>query len=155
MLAGAVRRLRAKRQRVVLTNGCFDVLHVGHVSLLERAKRLGQVLIVAINSDRSVRAIKGPTRPIVCEQDRARVLAALGCVDYVTIFDEPTPLAVIAALLPDVLVKGADWSAGDIVGGELVRKAGGRVARIPLVRDRSTTTIIDRIARSAASRGGL
>ncbi len=145
-LARAVRRAQARGKTVVFTNGCFDLLHAGHVTLLERAKRLGDLLVVAINSDRSVRALgKGPNRPITPQRDRARVLAALGCVDYVTIFDEPTPQHAIERLQPDVLVKGADWGPGAIVGSHAVLRHGGRVVRLPLLKGYSTTRIIKRI----------
>jgi len=145
-LARAVRRAQARGKTVVFTNGCFDLLHAGHVTLLERAKRLGDLLVVAINSDRSVRALgKGPNRPITPQRDRARVLAALGCVDYVTIFDEPTPQHAIERLQPDVLVKGADWGPGVIVGSHAVLRRGGRVVRLPLLKGYSTTRIIKRI----------
>ncbi len=130
---------------MVFTNGCYDLVHAGHVQLLERAKSLGDLLIVAINSDRSVREFKGPQRPIVAQRDRARVLAALGAVDYVTIFDQPTPQRLIERLGPDVLVKGADWSSGHIVGKDTVKRRGGRVVRIPLRRGHSTTHLIERI----------
>ena len=150
-LAAAIRLLKEQGSEVVFANGCFDLLHVGHVTLLERAKRLGDILVVGINSDRSVRALKGPSRPLVPEQDRARLLAALACVDYVTIFDQPTPYHVIAALKPDVLVKGADWPTAGIVGRELVRRTGGRVVRIPLVSGYSTTRLISRIKQLTAS----
>ena len=129
----------------MFTNGCFDLLHAGHVRLLERARSLGDVLVVGLNSDRSVRALKGRGRPVVGQQDRALVLAALASVDYVTIFDEPTPYELIARLTPDVLVKGGDWSAGAIVGRDLVERRGGRVVRLPLVPGRSTTGLLQRL----------
>jgi len=144
-LSRAVRRARARGAKVVFTNGCFDLLHAGHVTLLERAKRHGDLLVVGLNSDRSVRALKGRGRPLVPQRDRARLLAALASVDYVIIFDQPTPSRVIARLLPDVLIKGADWAAGAIVGAEAVRRAGGRVVRLPLVKGRSTSQLIARI----------
>ncbi len=131
----------------MFTNGCFDLLHVGHVTLLERARRLGDILIVAINSDRSVRIVKGRTRPLVSQSARARVLAALACVDYVTVFDEPTPFRLIAVLKPDVLVKGADWGLRKMVGRELVERWGGRVVQIPLVSGYSTSQLVERILR--------
>lgn len=146
-LARLIAQLKRHGRRIVFTNGCFDLLHVGHVTLLERAKRLGDILVVGINSDRSLRRLKGPRRPIVPAQERARVLAALSSVDVVTIFDEPTPYRLIALLKPDVLVKGADWVTGRIVGEDLVRRQGGRVARIPLVGGCSTTRLIRRIQR--------
>jgi len=144
-LAQAVRRLKRQGKRVVFTNGCFDLLHVGHVTLLERAKRLGDILIVALNSDRSVNALKGRGRPLTRQQDRAKLLAALACVDYVTIFDEPTPYQLIATLQPDILVKGADWKSAEVVGRDLVKRHGGRVVRIPLVNGYSTTRLLSRI----------
>ena len=146
-LARILRSASARGQRVVFTNGCFDLLHAGHVKVLERARRLGDVLIVGINSDRSVRGLKGPSRPIVPQADRALLLAALACVDYVTIFNEPTPLRLIARLKPRVLVKGTDWGAADIVGGQLIRRHGGRVVRIPLLAGYSTSELIARIRK--------
>ena len=146
-LRSAVRRAKARGKRVVFTNGCFDLLHAGHVTLLERAKRYGDLLVVGLNSDRSVRALKGRGRPILPARDRARLLAALASVDYVVIFDEPTPQRVITRLVPDVLVKGADWAAGAIVGTEAVRAAGGRVVRFPLVKGYSTSKMLARIRR--------
>lgn len=151
-LGALVRRLRSARargRRVVFTNGCFDLVHAGHVQLLERAKAAGHVLVVAINSDRSVRALKGRGRPIMSQRDRARLLAALACVDYVTTFDELTPLRAIERLQPDVLIKGADWGARRIIGREIVERRGGRIVRIPLRKGYSTTALIRRI-RSCA-----
>jgi D-beta-D-heptose 7-phosphate kinase/D-beta-D-heptose 1-phosphate adenosyltransferase len=144
-LRRAARRARARGARIVFTNGCFDLLHAGHVKLLERARRHGDLLVVGLNSDRSVRALKGRGRPIVPQRDRARLLAALASVDYVVIFHELTPQRVVTRLLPDVLIKGADWTAGEIVGREAVRAAGGRVIRLPLVKGYSTSRIIARI----------
>jgi D-beta-D-heptose 7-phosphate kinase/D-beta-D-heptose 1-phosphate adenosyltransferase len=144
-LARATRQLKQQGLRIVFTNGCFDLLHPGHVTLLKQAKCLGDVLIVGVNSDRSVRAVKGVGRPIVRQQDRATLLAALASVDYVTVFDEPTPSQLIAELKPDVLVKGTDWRLKDVVGRELVRQHGGRVVRIPLVDGYSTTQLLSRI----------
>ena len=149
-LVAAVRRWRRQGKRIVLTNGCFDLLHRGHVTLLAQAKRLGDVLIVAINSDRSVRALKGNSRPLVPQRDRATLLAALSSVDVVTIFDQSTPQHLIALLKPDVLVKGADWRPGGIVGEDLVRRRGGRVVRIPLVSGYSTTNVLKRLASQMA-----
>jgi D-beta-D-heptose 7-phosphate kinase/D-beta-D-heptose 1-phosphate adenosyltransferase len=149
-LASIVRQAQARGRRAVFTNGCFDLLHTGHVTLLEQARRRGDLLIVAINSDRSVRAQrKGPGRPVVPQADRARVLAGLESVDYVTIFDEPTPLKVITRIKPRVLIKGADWGPGNIVGREVVERHGGRVVRLPLVKGRSTTDLIRRIQKAA------
>ncbi len=144
---------REKRdgRRVVFTNGCFDLLHPGHVRCLAEARSLGDVLVVAINSDRSVRGNKGPERPLVAEQDRAEVLAALASVDYVTIFDEPTPRELIARVLPDLLVKGADWAPDQVAGREEVEAAGGRVVSIPLASGYSTTSLVQRIRNSGTA----
>jgi D-glycero-beta-D-manno-heptose 1-phosphate adenylyltransferase len=140
-----VGRLRAAGKRVVFTNGVFDLLHPGHVRYLQHARSLGDALVVGVNSDRSVRAIKGPDRPIAPENERAEVLAALACVDAVVVFDEDTPRDLIGALQPDVLVKGADWAADAIVGRDIVEARGGRVARVEVVPGYSTTGIIGKI----------
>lgn len=132
-------------KRIVFTNGCFDLLHAGHLSLLSQAAKLGDVLVLAINSDASVRRLKGPERPLVPEQDRAAVLAALGFVDAVTIFDEDTPLEVLQSVRPQVLVKGGDYKLSDVVGREFVEAAGGRVALVPLTPEKSTTALVERI----------
>ncbi len=139
------RQWKQAGKRVVFTNGCFDLLHAAHVRLLEQARALGEALVVGINSDRSVRELKGENRPLVPEAERAKVLAALAVVDAVTIFDEATPRELIAALLPDVLVKGGDWGA-NIVGKEEVTAAGGRVVSLPYERGYSTSELIERIA---------
>jgi len=138
---------RAAGRRMVLTNGCFDLLHGGHVALLEAARGEGDVLVVAINSDASVRRLKGSGRPLVPEAERAEALQALEAVDRVVAYDEDTPLALVKALAPDVLVKGADWAADAIVGRAEVEAAGGRVVRVALVPGRSTTTLVERIRR--------
>lgn len=138
-------QLRASKRTVVFTNGCFDLMHPGHVRYLQQARSLGDTLIVALNSDASVRQLKGPARPILNEHERAEVMAALGCVDYVTIFDEPTPREIIATLLPDILVKGGDWGVEQIIGREEVEAAGGRVMSLPFVEGVSTSEIIERI----------
>jgi rfaE bifunctional protein nucleotidyltransferase chain/domain len=140
-----VRGRKRNGERVVFTNGCFDLLHPGHVRLLEQARALGSFLIVAINSDASVRGMKGPGRPVLPEQERAEILAALAAVDYVTVFDEPTPRELIARVLPDVLVKGSDWGADEVVGREEVEAAGGRVVSIALEPGYSTTRLIERV----------
>lgn len=140
-------RLRQAGRRVVFTNGCFDLIHPGHVNYLQQARRLGDALIVALNSDRSVRELKGAKRPILTQNERAEVIAALGCVDYVTIFDEPTPRDIIAALLPDILVKGGDWGVDRIVGREEVEGAGGQVLSLPFIEGCSTSDVIERIVR--------
>jgi D-beta-D-heptose 7-phosphate kinase/D-beta-D-heptose 1-phosphate adenosyltransferase len=143
--AALASRVRASGGTVVLTNGVFDLLHPGHVRYLQDARALGDALIVAINSDRSVRAIKGAGRPINPQDERAEVLLALGCVDAVVIFDEHTPQEVITAIQPDVLVKGADWGADEIVGRDLVQARGGRVVRIDLAPGHSTSDLISRV----------
>ena len=140
-----VAQWRAAGERIVFTNGCFDLLHVGHVTYLERARRHGQRLVVGLNSDRSVRALKGPRRPLIGEQDRARVLAALAAVDGVVLFDEATPIELIRALRPDVLAKGADYREEDVVGAAEVKGWGGQVVLVPLVADQSTTGIVARL----------
>lgn len=143
-----VSRARAAGETVVFTNGVFDLLHPGHIRYLRDAKALGDVLIVGLNSDRSARALgKAPGRPINPEQERAEVLAALAPVDAVVMFDEDTPHAIVSALQPDVLVKGADWGETEIVGRDVVEARGGRVVRIPLAAGYSTTAMVDRIRR--------
>ena len=139
------RAVQARDLAVVFTNGVFDLLHAGHVQYLQAARALGGALIVGVNSDRSVRAIKGPDRPVTTETERAEVLLALGCVDAAVIFDEDTPHAIISALQPDILVKGADWGPTAIIGRDVVEARGGRVVRIPLVEGRSTTNLIGRV----------
>ena len=142
-----VRFGREKRNgtRVVFTNGCFDLLHPGHIQSLEAARALGDVLIVGINSDESVRTLKGPSRPVIPAEERAEIMASLECVDAVLIFDELTPQKVIAALLPDVLVKGGDWPDKQIVGREEVEAAGGKVVLVDVVPGYSTTDILRKI----------
>ena len=140
---------REKRngRRVVFTNGCFDLLHPGHIETLEKARNLGDALVVGVNSDRSVREMKGAGRPIVPERERAEVLAALECVDAVLIFDEPTPQEIVAALRPDVLVKGGDWASDQIIGREEVEAAGGRVVSVPVVAGYSTSAMVEKIRK--------
>jgi rfaE bifunctional protein nucleotidyltransferase chain/domain len=142
-----VRDLRARGKTIVFTNGVFDLLHPGHVRYLQQARALGDALIVGVNSDRSVRAIKGPARPITAEDERAELIAAMACVDAAVVFDEDTPWQLIAALQPDVLVKGADWAEDAIVGRDIVEARGGRVVRVPIEGGYATTNIIDRIRR--------
>ena len=137
-------RLKAAGKRLVFTNGCFDILHLGHATYLAWARAQGDALVVAINTDASVRRNKGPKRPIVGQDDRAALLLALRCVDYVILFDEDTPERVISAIVPDVLVKGRDW-AGNVVGSDIVEAAGGEVRLADLVAGRSTTGIIERV----------
>ena len=151
-LAAIRKRLKKARKKVVFTNGCFDILHRGHVEYLSNAKSLGDVLIVGVNNDASVKRIKGDGRPIVEEEDRAHVVAALASVDYVCLFGEDTPYEIIRALVPDVLVKGADWPLEKVVGKDVVEKAGGKVKTIKFLSDRSTTRIIEKISKSAAVR---
>ena len=141
----------AKRnaRRVVFTNGCFDLLHPGHIRGFEQASALGDLLIVAVNSDSSVRFLKGADRPVLPQQERAEILAALAAVDYVVIFDELTPRELISRVVPDVLVKGGDWGSGEIEGREEVEAAGGRVVSIPLEPGYSTTAMIERIRNTA------
>lgn len=138
--------LRADGHRLVFSNGVFDLLHPGHVRYLQSARRLGDALIVAVNDDASARALaKGPDRPLIPANERAELLAALECVDAVVVFGEATPQDIIAMLQPDVLVKGADWADGSIVGADVVRARGGEVVRIPLTEGYSTTAIVQRI----------
>jgi D-beta-D-heptose 7-phosphate kinase/D-beta-D-heptose 1-phosphate adenosyltransferase len=139
--------LRATGKTVVFTNGCFDILHTGHTRYLDRARALGDILVVAVNSDRSVRTIKGEKRPINPEADRAETLAALEAVDFVTIFDEPDPYLVIKELQPDVLVKGGDWPIEQIIGRDIVAGRGGRVVNVPYLEGASTTGIIEKIIK--------
>ncbi|MGH7428682.1 MAG: D-glycero-beta-D-manno-heptose 1-phosphate adenylyltransferase, partial [Candidatus Methylomirabilaceae bacterium] len=153
-LVEIVRRRRADGHRVVFTNGCFDLLHRGHTRLLQRARELGDLLIVGLNSDASVRRVKGPSRPVLSEDERAEVLSALTAVDYVVIFEEADPGLTISALQPDVLVKGADWPREEIVGRETVEERGGRVVTVPLVEGSSTTGLIQRILAGADESNG-
>ena len=134
-----------KGKKVVFTNGCFDILHAGHVTYLEKAKKLGDILVVGVNSDASVKRIKGPKRPVNPEGDRLKVIAGLEAVDYVTLFHEDTPLDLIQEIRPNVLVKGADWKKEKIVGGKEVESWGGKVKQVPLVPGRSTTRIIKKM----------
>ena len=144
-LRGKIKNLNSLK-KIVFTNGCFDILHYGHAKYLEDAKRKGDILIVGVNNDQSVRRIKGNKRPIVNESDRISLIAALGSVDYAVLFNEDTPIKVIEALKPNILVKGADWEKGNIVGEDIVSKLSGKVVRIKLVKGRSTSNIIKKIA---------
>jgi D-beta-D-heptose 7-phosphate kinase/D-beta-D-heptose 1-phosphate adenosyltransferase len=146
-LAPLIERRRAKGSVVVFTNGCFDIIHRGHVQYLVEAKRLGDILVVGLNSDASVKRIKGPRRPLFSEGDRAFVLAALDAVDFVVVFDQDTPLELILALKPDVIVKGGDWQEEDIVGGREVKGWGGSVRRIDYIEGYSTSNIIESMKR--------
>jgi D-beta-D-heptose 7-phosphate kinase/D-beta-D-heptose 1-phosphate adenosyltransferase len=134
---------RKKGKKIVFTNGCYDLIHIGHVRCFREGKKLGDVLIVAINSDRSVRSIKGPTRPIITQDERAEIMSALESVDYVTIFDQDDPLQIITSIKPDILVKGGDWNLDTIVGRDVVESYGGKVFALPLVPGVSTTQIIN------------
>jgi D-beta-D-heptose 7-phosphate kinase/D-beta-D-heptose 1-phosphate adenosyltransferase len=144
-LAARAATWRTEGKRIVLTNGCFDLLHAGHLALLSQAAKQGDVLVLAINSDASVRRLKGPERPLVPQAERAALLAALTFVDAVTIFEEDTPLAVLEAVRPNVLVKGGDYQPAEVVGRELVEAAGGRVVIVPLTPERSTSSLVARI----------
>ncbi len=146
-LIGIIEDLKAEGKRIVFTNGCFDLLHVGHVRYLEEAKARGDVLVVGINSDRSVRGLKGSNRPILPQEERSEVLSGLSCVDYVTIFDEETPLELIKSLQPHVLVKGGDWTRETTVGREIVEQSGGEVVIVPFQEGASTTNLIETILK--------
>jgi len=147
-LAKTIASLKKKNKKIVFTNGCFDLVHYGHVKYLEDAKNNGDILVVGVNSDKSVKAIKGKQRPIIKEEYRIKVIAALESVDFVFLFNEATPLKAINILKPDILVKGADWDKKDIVGADPVKRTGGKVLRISLVKGLSTSKIIEQIAKS-------
>jgi rfaE bifunctional protein nucleotidyltransferase chain/domain len=142
-----VKELKALNKKIVFTNGCFDILHAGHVRYLAQAKRLGDVMILGLNTDSSVHRIKGPTRPINCKGDRAEVLSALKSIDYVVLFDEETPINLISTIVPDFLVKGGDYIAEEVVGYDVVKNNGGETVIIPLLEGRSTTKIIEKISK--------
>ena len=143
-----VRQWHGDNRKVVFTNGCFDIVHLGHVDYLEKARALGDKLVLGLNTDASVSRIKGPLRPVVDEQARARLIAALAFVDAVILFDEPTPLQVIEALEPDILVKGDDYAVENIVGADFVLSKGGEVKTIPLVKGYSTSALIEKITKA-------
>jgi D-beta-D-heptose 7-phosphate kinase/D-beta-D-heptose 1-phosphate adenosyltransferase len=147
-LSKIIRKLKKEKKIIVFTNGCFDILHYGHVQYLQDARRKGDLLVVAVNSDVSIRRIKGALRPIVDEQDRIRAIAGLESVDYAVLFNEDTPLNLIRVLKPQVLVKGADWSVKNIIGQDIVRSYGGKVAIVKLIAGRSTTSLIKKIAEN-------
>jgi rfaE bifunctional protein nucleotidyltransferase chain/domain len=147
-LAAIAAQARASGRRVVFTNGCFDLVHVGHVRYLAAARDAGDLLIVGVNDDVSVSRLKGPSRPLVPQAARAEVLAALAAVDYVTLFGEDTPHELIDAVQPDVLVKGSDWAASDVIGRDIVEARGGRVLLIPVVAGFSTTSLVERLSKS-------
>lgn len=146
-LARLARRLRSRGKRIVFTNGCFDLIHTGHVTYLEKAKRLGDILMIGLNSDASVRRLKGRSRPLTGEKDRLRVLAALEAVDFVTLFSEDTPLNLIRKIRPHILVKGADWAEDQIAGAKEIRSWGGRVKRVRLVPGRSTSALVRKMQK--------
>jgi D-beta-D-heptose 7-phosphate kinase/D-beta-D-heptose 1-phosphate adenosyltransferase len=146
-LKNELEELRKKGKKIAFTNGCFDILHVGHVRYLREAKKTADVLVLALNSDSSVRSIKGEKRPILNENERAEILAALEFVDFITIFEELTPLELIVCLQPDILIKGGDWPEEKIIGREEVKKWGGRVAIIPEIEGKSTTNIVEKIKK--------
>lgn len=135
---------KSQNKKIVFTNGCFDLLHVGHVRYLQEAKKLGDVLVIGVNSDASVKRLKGPTRPVQIEADRAEILAALGCVDFTVIFTEDTPEKLIKAVKPDILVKGGDWKIEQIVGSDFVLANGGKVMSLQFVDGKSTTKLIEK-----------
>ena len=145
-LLPAIAGHKQEGKKIVFTNGCYDLLHIGHVRCFKEARNLGDVLVVGLNSDRSVRALKGAPRPIVPEQERAEILAALECIDYVTIFDQDNPRDIIAQVKPDILVKGGDWTVDTIVGRDIVESYGGKVLSLPLTAGVSTTAIVNNIA---------
>lgn len=147
-LKSALKKLKTERKTIVFTNGCFDILHAGHVSYLERAKSLGDILVVGLNSDSSVKRLKGKMRPIINQKNRAMVLSALECVDFVVIFSSLTPLNLIKLINPDILVKGGDWKVNDIVGGDFVQRSGGSVKSLPYIKGLSTKSIIEKIKLS-------
>lgn len=144
-LTKIIPRLKKSKKRIVFTNGCFDIIHYGHVAYLEKAKAKGDVLIVGVNSDSSVRKIKGKKRPVNSQSSRVKTIAAFECVDYAIIFNEDTPFNLIKRIVPDVLVKGADWKKGEIIGSDIVNKNKGKIFRIPYVKGFSTTALIKRI----------
>lgn len=142
-----VEDLKTKGKRIVFTNGCFDLLHIGHIRYLEEAKSLGDILVVGVNSDRSVRNLKGPDRPILPEEERTEILSGLESVNYITIFDEPTPLELISSLQPHILVKGGDWTKETTVGKEVVERLGGEVVILPFIEGTSTSNLIETILK--------
>ena len=147
-LKKALRKHRARHKKIVFTNGCFDILHAGHVAYLEKAKSLGDILIIGLNSDSSVRKLKGKSRPVVSQKNRARVLSAISCVDYVIIFNATTPFKLIKEIRPDILVKGGDWKVRNIVGSDFVRSYGGSVKSLSYIKGLSTRSLISKIKSS-------
>ncbi len=151
ILKDTLEALRKEGKKIAFTNGCFDILHVGHVRYLKEAKKTADILVLALNSDASVRAIKGAKRPLVSGEERAEVLAALECIDFITMFEELTPLELICYLKPDILIKGGDWPEDRIVGRDEIKKWGGHVTIIPEVAGKSTTNIVDKIISAYCS----
>jgi D-beta-D-heptose 7-phosphate kinase/D-beta-D-heptose 1-phosphate adenosyltransferase len=151
-LCEVLERLKAEGKRVVFTNGCFDLLHIGHLRYLVKAKALGDILIVGVNSDASVQGLKGPGRPVLPLEERMELLSGLECVDYVVSFDEPTPLELITLLRPHILVKGGDWNKETIVGKEIVERLGGEVVALPFIEGNSTSHLIETILERYANR---
>ena len=147
-LAKVIARMKKQGKRVVFTNGCFDILHVGHVEYLSRARKLGDALVIGMNSDKSVRRLKGSGRPVNNQKDRAKVLSALGFVDHVVIFDEDTPEKLVRKLIPNILVKGADWKNKAVAGVDFLKERGGKIVFIPFVDGYSTTSLLKRIVRN-------
>ncbi|MCD6539443.1 MAG: D-glycero-beta-D-manno-heptose 1-phosphate adenylyltransferase [Candidatus Omnitrophica bacterium] len=146
-LAHLVKTLKKKKKKIVFTNGCFDLIHPGHIKLLSSAKKQGEVLILGLNSDSSIRKIKGEKRPILKEKERIEILSAITYIDYIVVFKEETPFKLVKIIKPDVLVKGGDWEEKDIVGADLVKKQGGKIVRIRLKKGYSTTTLIEKIKK--------
>ena len=151
-LLRVIKNLKTRGKRIVFTNGCFDLLHIGHIRYLEKARTLGDILVVGVNSDSSVRILKGPKRPILPVKERAEILSGLGCVDYITIFNEQDPLKLITSLHPHVLVKGGDWTKEQIVGGDVVERSGGKVVIISFVKGTSTSNLIGTILKKYEKR---
>jgi D-beta-D-heptose 7-phosphate kinase/D-beta-D-heptose 1-phosphate adenosyltransferase len=151
-LLRVIKNLKTRGKRIVFTNGCFDLLHIGHIRYLEKARTLGDILVVGVNSDSSVRILKGPKRPILPAKERAEILSGLGCVDYITIFNEQDPLKLITSLHPHVLVKGGDWTKEQIVGGDVVERSGGKVVIISFVKGTSTSNLIGTILKKYEKR---
>ncbi|MBN1473924.1 MAG: D-glycero-beta-D-manno-heptose 1-phosphate adenylyltransferase [Syntrophaceae bacterium] len=147
-LKNKLEELRKKGKKIAFTNGCFDILHIGHVRYLREAKKTADILVLALNSDASVKKIKGKKRPLVPQEDRAEIMAALEFIDFVTIFDETTPLELINLLKPDVLIKGGDWAEDDVVGRDEIKKWGGKLTLIPEIKGKSTTSIVDKIRQT-------
>jgi D-beta-D-heptose 7-phosphate kinase/D-beta-D-heptose 1-phosphate adenosyltransferase len=154
LLCKTIEDLKKKGKRIVFTNGCFDLLHLGHVRYLEKSKSLGDILVVGVNSDRSVRSLKGPERPILPEEERTEILSSLACVDFVTIFDELTPLELISSLQPHILVKGGDWTKEAVVGREVVEQSGGEVVILPFIEGSSTSNLIETILKRFLKKPG-